>query len=217
MRRASLAGRLSLLLTTATWCCVLMEGASVEMVLASRRQEVLEVLGDGQHQVVRHQGILPDGVSTTIRQSLTSTVGLTVTPESRWWHAHSDELRSLHAEKSRLLDEYRRLGHWQRITVVLACISAGLQGVLAVASTVSEVRMAVTGATITTLGGAFTAILRHLAKEKAATITGLAQANDSAAKIITLAQPMAAIPQFINQSADKFKAIVDIYKVEKKS
>lgn len=186
------------------------------MVLAARRQEVLEVLSDGQHQVVRHQGIMSDEVSATIKRSLTTTFGFSVTPESRWWHAHSEELRFLGTERSRLLDEYRRLGHWQRIAIVLACICAGLQASLAVASSVSEIKLAVTGAATTALGGAFAAVLRHLAKEKAATMAGLSQANDSGARLLTLAQPMIVIPQFADQSTDKFKSVVGMYKSSEK-
>lgn len=188
----------------------------MELVLATRRQEVLEVLGDGQHQVVRHQGILPDEVSATIKRSLTTTFGLSVTPESQWWHAHSDELRFLSTERSRLLDEYRSLGHWQRIAIVLACICAGLQASLAVASSVSETKLAVTGAATTALGGAFAAVLRHLAKEKAAAMAGLTQANDSGTKLLTLAQPMIVIPQFADLPADKFKPVVGMYKSSEK-
>lgn len=189
----------------------------MELVLAARRQEVLEVLGDGEHQVVRHQGILPDGVSAAIKRSLTTTLRFSVTPESRWWHAHADELRFLSTERSRLLDEYRRLGHWQRIAIVLACICASLQAGIAVASSVSGTKLAVTGAATTALGGAFAAVLRHLAREKAATMTGLTQANDSGAKLLALAQPMIVIPQFSEQPADKFKSVVRMYKSPEKS
>jgi hypothetical protein len=184
----------------------------VEVVLASRKQEVLEILGDGRHQVVLHRSILSDEVSAAIRRSVTATLQLTVTPESQWWHEHSGEFRFRSVERSVLLNEYRWFGNWQRIAIALACILAGLEATLALATAISEIKLAVTGGALTAFGGAFTLVLRYLAKEKAATMARLAHANENAAKLLSLAQPMAVISKFTDQPTDKLKSVVDMYK-----
>ena len=161
----------------------------MQLEVISHQNEQLGVLPTGKFWMKRHKCKLPGDFSEAIARHLRS-VESQQSPLRGLWRCQHHEIEQLKATRAVLLQTYERLGHWQTATIGLALILGTAHMVVALTVAANIAYIAPVGGSALLFGSGCTGMLRYLAKERKAAMSGYTQITNSLATCQSMANAM---------------------------